>query len=185
MSLALAGAAALVLVARPGPRGPARGGDDVLEDTTFKGASAVHVYRRAGDRTERLGDGARATRGDLLQLAYVAAGDQATDEFGALLSVDGRGNVTVHWPEGGVEAAARLSHKGEVRLPSAYELDDAPAFERFFFVTSGAPFELAPVLAATRALAAHPEARTRALALPPSLRQRSLALDKPAKELTP
>jgi hypothetical protein len=75
---------------------------------------------------------------------------------------------------------------GEVRLPSAYELDDAPGFERFFLIASDRPFEVAPVLEAARALAAQPVAARRAsLPLAPGLRQTSLALDKPQRAPSP
>ena len=89
----------------------------------------------------------------------------------------------MHWPEGSADTAAPLSAKGEVKLPSAYELDDAPAFERFFLVTSEAPFAMTSVLDAARTLAAHPAAaRTQALPLPPALTQLALTLDKTSKE---
>jgi hypothetical protein len=173
--LALAGAAAVALVGRP-----TRQPDSIdVGYEGIKGNTKVLVYRRGAEKNERLSEGARATRGDLLQLAYKAgAGEAFTAEFGALLSIDGRGHVTVHWPEGDAGTSARLSHKGEIKLPSAYELDDAPAFERFFFVTSDAPFAMAPVLDAARALASRPDARTSALSLPSKLFQTSLTLDK-------
>jgi hypothetical protein len=177
LPLALAGAAALVLVARPAPHSGRAGGTGgvLLEETTIKGPAALGVYRHRPDGDERLADGAAAGRGDLVQLTYRAG----TDTFGALLSIDGRGHVTVHWPDAAAEGAPRLSAKGEVRLPSAYELDDAPAFERFFLVSADAPFPLAAVLDAARALGATPRAaRTAALALPPALHQTSLTLQK-------
>jgi len=177
--LVLAGALALVVVARPRPTTGVS--SEAPEKVTIKGDASprVVVYRRAGAVSERLRDGTPAARGDLLQLAYLA-GDA---RFGALLSIDGRGHVTPHWPEPGAQVAAPLSARGEVRLPSAYELDDAPAFERFFLVTAAAPFPMASVLEAARALAAHPaEARARALPLPAPLRQASLTLDKIRKE---
>jgi hypothetical protein len=183
LPLALAGAAAILLVAHPTKHGTTATGTTglppTLEDTTIKGPAKVHVYRHGAGVDERLGDGARAARGDLLQLAY-NAGERGV--FGALLSIDGAGRVTLHWPEGAGPTAARLSAKGEVKLPSAYELDDAPAFERFVLVTSEAPFAMAPVLEAARALAARPDAHARDLALPPSLRQTSLTLEKSRKE---
>jgi hypothetical protein len=181
LPLVLAGAAALGLVARPSTRGaaPRAEGDVVYENTEIKGQSELHVYRHRASGDERLADGARAATGDLLQLAYRAP----TDAFGALLSIDGRGHVTVHWPEPGADGPARLSAKGEVRLPSAYELDDAPAFERFIFVSSAAPFDMKTVLDAAEALAARPaDARARRLALPANLNQLSLALEKTRKE---
>jgi hypothetical protein len=181
LPLVLAGAAALGLIAKPTPRGaaPRPASDVAFENIGIKGGGELHIYRHRPSGDERLADGARAATGDLLQLAYRAP----TDGFGALLSIDGRGHVTVHWPEAGAEAPARLSAKGEVRLPSAYELDDAPAFERFIFVSSPSPFAMSTVLDAARALAARPEAaRVQKLALPPSLNQLSLALDKARKE---
>jgi hypothetical protein len=172
-----AGVAALVLVARPAPQATT-GQEIVLESTgiRIKGDPELNVYRRRGESSERLGHGARAARGDLLQLAY-RSGQKGN--FGALLSIDGRGNVTVHWPEGNGGTSARLSAKGEIKLPSSYELDDAPAFERFFLVTSESPFAMSFVLEPARALASRPaEAAVQGLALPASFTQISLTVRK-------
>lgn len=180
--LALVGVAALVLVARPTTRSTtgAVGHGLELEEGRIKGPVKVHVYRHGRDGDTRLVDGARAARGDLLQLTY-SAGEGG--RFGALLSIDGRGNVTLHWPEASAELAPRLSPKGEVKLPSAYELDDAPSFERFIFVSSENPFPLSAVLHAARALAARPaDARVQRLALPASFAQDALTLEKTRKE---
>jgi hypothetical protein len=181
LPLVLAGAAALGLVAKPAPRGATSRpeSDVVFEDTTPKGSTdpVLGVYRQRDGGSERLADGAAAARGDLVQLTYRAGAAR----FGALLSIDGRGQVTMHWPDGAA-AAGRLSEKGEVRLPSAYELDDAPAFERFFLVTGEAPFALASVVDAARTLAQKPQAARAPLALPDSLHQASLTLDKSRKE---
>ena len=52
-----------------------------------------------------------------------------------------------------------------MRLPSAYELDNAPAFERFFLVRADASFDVAPIVEAARALATRaPVAAPRAAA---------------------
>ena len=96
-----------------------------------------------------------------------------------LLSIDGAGKVTLHWPERQDGEAAPLKASSENRLPSSYELDDAPAFERFFLVRAAAPFAVTTAIEAARALAAQPSARTQALALPSNFEQISLALDKP------
>jgi hypothetical protein len=178
-SLAAAGAVAVVLAVRhpPATTPPAQ---SPLESTTIKGSRPVdgaqlYVYRNAGDGARRLPDGARAAPGDLLQLAYAT-----TDGgFGVLVSIDGAGTVTQHWPEPGGARAAPLRIGGEVRLPSAYQLDDAPAFERFFLVRSGEAFDVAPVVAAARALAARPpEARRAPLPLPTRFAQTSFVLEK-------
>ena len=184
LPLVLAGAAAVALVARPTPRGPTvtatTGGDRGFYPTTNKGPAKVHVYRHGSDGAATLADGAPAASGDLVQLTY-SAGEGGN--FGALLSIDGRGQVTLHLPEAGAALAPRLSAKGEVKLPSAYELDDAPSFERFFLVSSETPFPLSAVLDAARALAARPaDARVQKLPLPASLVQDALTLEKSRKE---
>jgi hypothetical protein len=175
--LALAGAAAVVLMmARPHPGDGPRA--DAPEVTRDKGGPTVaphlYVYRHRADGDQRLGDGARVARGDLLQLAY----GSRTGGYGVLLSIDGARKVTLHWPETSDGTAAALKAAGEVRLPSAYELDDAPAFERFFLVRAATPFSVATAVEAARALAAQPSARNQSLALPPGFEQISLALDK-------
>jgi len=178
--LALAGVAAMVLVARPwqpqcdfrGPDGECiivKGGD-ILPATLPR----IYLYRHGATRDERLRDGARATRGDLVQLAYGSHGGG----YGVLLSIDGARKVTMHWPEKQDGDAPALKAAGETRLPSAYELDDAPAFERFFLVRAATPFSIATAVDAARALAAQPSARKQSLALPPGFEQISLALDK-------
>ena len=66
-----------------------------------------------------------------------------------------------------------------MRLPSAYELDNAPAFERFFLVRADEPFDVAPIVAAARTLSAQaPVARRAPLPLPARFNQISLALEK-------
>lgn len=86
---------------------------------------ALVVYRQSAHGYEVLADEQRAARGDVLQLGYVAAGR----ELGTILSIDGRGVTTVHL------RVSRLQQGGEVRLPDAYVLDDAPTFERFELLT--------------------------------------------------
>ena len=68
--------------------------------------------------------------------------------------------MTFHLPEGWEDGAARspaLDASGEVTLASAYELDDAPSFERFFLVYGEEPFEVAAAAEAARRLAARPD----------------------------
>ncbi len=107
------------------------------------------LFRKTAEGSEPLGDGGLARAGDLIRVGYRAAGRS----YGAIVSIDGRGTVTVHLPRQG-EQAAVLSPAGEVLLDQAYELDDAPNGERFYFITSHTPFELAPLLKAARGAAA-------------------------------
>ncbi|MBU8899996.1 ActD-like protein [Corallococcus sp. H22C18031201] len=177
----LAAMALFVLVRPEALRGGAGAGGgvsgDVPEVTRIKGLTPqLVVHRQGAGAPERLDTGAHAVAGDVVQLAYVAAGRG----HGLILSVDGRGAVTRHLPESGA-ASAVLEPSARHSLSGAYELDDAPGFERFFLITSAEPFELEPVLAAARALVASPEARTGALALPEGLEQTSFLLEKPAQ----
>jgi hypothetical protein len=187
-SLAMAGALGLViLVARGiGDHGLGQSLPDPSSDkTTFKGeearAARLLAYRQRPGRasaadSELLSDGARCARGDLLQLAY----DKAPEGLhGVLVSIDGAGKVTLHLPDEGARQAAPLTAVREIRLPSAYELDDAPGFERFLLVTAAQPFAISAVIEAAQALARHGEAaRTQPLALPRGFVQTSLLLNK-------
>lgn len=165
----VAAAAALVLVLLPRPD---------TDQTRLKGlAPRLLVFARAGTEATPLRDGATVHPHDTLQTGYVAAGRR----HGALLSIDGRGGVTVHWPEPGQPAdlTPPRAGSGQVLLPVAYELDDAPAFERFFLVTSRQPLDLEAVVAAARALAADPARAAHApLPLGRGLEQVSVLLKK-------
>ncbi len=149
------------------------------EVTRLKGIRThLTVYRKAAGGAEELADGGAARQRDVLQISYTAA----EARYGVILSVDGRGAVTWHLPgryAGTALAAPSLSQQGEVILPSAYELDDAPGFERFILVYSAAPFDVRTVQKAAQALASRRTmAASGALALPPAIRQFSLVLRK-------
>ncbi|MFO0573093.1 MAG: hypothetical protein U1A78_03775 [Polyangia bacterium] len=160
-----------------GPAGGAAGGDEV----TLKGlAPELRVYRKDGrseGHAERLRDGSAVRSGDVVQLSYLAAGQRA----GLIVSIDGRGGTTLHHPATASEPAL-LARSGEVPLARAYKLDDAPRFERFFFVTAADParLDVTAVLDAARRLAAAPGAEQAPLGLPAGLRQLSLLLRKEA-----
>jgi hypothetical protein len=156
---ALAVAAALAVVAavalQPG------------EDILVKGDGALRLYRLAAATPERLLDGAHVKPHDLVQVEVLLG--NATHLV--VVSVDGAGHTTRHWPAGDDTAAP----PGFKQLPQSFELDDAPGFERFVLVTSREPLSVASVLeAAARA------GRTGALELPKSAQQHSVLLDKAA-----
>jgi hypothetical protein len=132
------------------------------------------VYKKSGDRAELLDDGTEARAGALLQLAYVSA----EEPYGTILSIDGGGGVTRHFPpEAGGSTLLALNKR--ILLPIALELDDAPGFERFFLVTSVAPIDVEAVLAKAAALAKDPSAAKHAdLDLMPGLKQTSVLVLK-------
>ena len=143
----LAAAASLAALASvAGVRGIWRGPSDP-DAVRIKGLRPQLLLFRKGpvSGVESLPQGSVAHDRDLLQVAYQAAGRS----HGVILSVDGRGTVTRHLPVTGAQAAA-LQSGATVPLPVAYQLDDAPRFERFYLVTADAPFPVAVVEDAVR-----------------------------------
>lgn len=142
---------------------------DISQDTRIKGTptadftkSHILVYRKIGSETELLGNLARAKKGDLLQIAYISAGQT----YGVIFSIDGHGLVTLHFPEKRTDSAL-LKPRERVLLGSAYELDDAPGFERFFFITSQTKIDVESILDKARSFAQNPKnARSAKLELP-------------------
>lgn len=131
---------------------------------------ALYVFRQTAGQPSPspLRDRAAARAGDVLQLTYVAAGEP----YGAIISIDGARNVTLHWPRDAATSAA-LEPAREVLLPYAYRLDASPKFERFVLVTSRTPFSVDQVVAAARAVARSPSAADLRLPLPESFGQAS------------
>lgn len=119
----LAAAAALFLAVQP-PSGPETAPDVPVDGVTFRGDAQLMVYQVEGTTATLLKDGAALGAGDVLQLRYRAMPDEIGQQ-GAILSVDGRGAVTVHFV-GPLEAEAPT-------LSRSYRLDDAPDFERFYY----------------------------------------------------
>lgn len=171
----LATAAVLILLTLPVSLLLDRGGERTSPAERVKGLEPrIVLFRKTASGSERLEDGASAKPGDLIRIAY-----QALDQsYGVILSVDGRGTITRHFPEQG-ERAIRLKKDGLTLLPSSYELDDAPSWERFYFVTADAPFDLAPVIRAAHDVALdRPVGGPESLALPENLRQFVISLEK-------
>jgi hypothetical protein len=151
------------------------------DNTTVKGIPTVDlsktqllVYRKIQDQVEMMSDGEYARMGDLLQLAYVAV----EDPYGIILSIDGRGVITLHLPDS-EQKSTKLEGKKQFFLPNAIELDDAPDFERFFFLTSKSPIDVEEVLQEAQDLAKNPDlVQCNDLDLPLSFNQYSVLILK-------
>lgn len=117
-----------------------KNGAGVLASAERAKGSGAHlfVYLKDGNKAIQLDSGAKVKEGDMLQLSYVSGGAQ----YGAILSIDGKGTVSFHYPESG-GTSAKLQDGGEIPLDFAYQLDNAPNFERFFFITGPKPFTTA------------------------------------------
>jgi hypothetical protein len=125
------------------------------EDATrIKGTDTrIFIYRKKQGGAEMLADNSRVSEKDLLQIAYFSAGDP----YGVILSIDGRGTVTLHYPAS-LAADTRIDNNRKKLLSSAYELDDSPGFERFIFVTSRKPIDVRAAYRAAETLARNPRA---------------------------
>ncbi len=109
-------------------------GDDGVR---IKGLSArMEVWKKTGDSAVQMENLGEAREGDEIQLRYAVA----EKCFGLLFSMDGNGTITMHMGEG--NRAIGLEPGKMTTLPFAYKLDNAPKFEKFFFLTSKSEFEL-------------------------------------------
>ena len=147
--LAIMATVALVVLVIPRWIAPPPEGVVPASEDRIKGLKpSLAIYRRTSTGSETLADGSVARPGDLLRVAYTGAGRT----YGVILSIDGRGGVTVHLPPDG-DRAAPLQSGPAILLDQAYELDDAPGWERFYFVTGEKPFAVADIVNAARKVA--------------------------------
>ncbi len=173
LALPAAAVAATLMVAVPGP-----GPDPIdpgLERTTAKwgDGARLFVYRADAGGGAPIGDSTPTYAGDRLQLRYAAL--DAT--HGVIVSVDGGGAVTLHHPAE-ASGATDLLAGGERDIGFAYELDDAPKFERFYLVSDDQPVDVSAVLRAAESVAAAGDADR--LPLPAVLEQTTVYLRKEA-----
>jgi hypothetical protein len=141
-----------------------------------KGSPRLLVFRHVGERAEPLDQDAVVRAGDVLQLRYNAGGQT----HGVIASLDGAGQVTLHYParEDAPPQATAIA-RDTTALPHAYALDDAPRFERFFFLTADLPIDVQQTMKALRQLARRRDSATALLDIPDGMRQLSLYLRKP------
>lgn len=121
---------------------------DPMQITRLKGFDPfLRMYKLdAEGEVEIMDEGDWAGENDILQVGYISAGAP----YGAIVSVDGRGAVTVHSVS--EDGDTELVSDGEQLLPQAYALDDAPEFEAFFFVISLDPVDINQIVSAAEEL---------------------------------
>jgi len=143
--VAAAAVMAGILWLRPGPSDqPFLPGDGA--DVRVKGPTAeLSLYRATDHGSERLEHRALAAEHDLIGARYRSDGQG----YGLVVSVDGRGVVTRHYPLKG-DGAAPLA-AGSHALDFSYELDDAPRWEIFLLASSRDAFAVDPILQAIEA----------------------------------
>ncbi|MES0490243.1 MAG: hypothetical protein ABUK01_09635 [Leptospirales bacterium] len=89
------------------------------------------AYTRNGSHVDQLTPQSTLHEGENLQLAYFTS----SPGYGVIFSVDGRGEITLHFPST-KKAEQKLQSGKNIYLEFSYELDDAPEFEKFFFLQS-------------------------------------------------
>lgn len=115
--------------------------------------SKLLLFRVRGKEVEELKNLDKARSGDIIQAGYIAAGKFT---HGIILSIDGRGTVTIHYPDGGA-SGDRLVTNRQTLLNKSYELDDSPSFERFIMILSADPLNTAAVTEKAKMLAGNSE----------------------------
>ena len=130
------------------PRGnPAPGAVEDAEVTRVKGlAPKLVLSRLEGAAPQPLKTAAQVRPGDVITISYVAAGRP----YGAIYSVDSRGEVTLHSPAS-EDAPPTLEPEGQHTLSLGYRLDATAGTERFYLVASPKPFSVHALLDAVRA----------------------------------
>lgn len=154
-----------------------RPGEDASMEQVKGQGPQLKLYRKTPDGSEALEDGTRVFEGDVIRIGYQAAGRA----YGVILSVDGRRTVTLHQPQQG-NRSVRLINNGQILLDFALELDDSARWERFYFVTADAPFDVTPILEAAKQVdIERPVDRPDKLDLPKGLDQFVVSLEKGTK----
>lgn len=80
-------------------------------------------------------------KGDLIQISFLVS----KYEYGIIFSIDGNAKLTMHYPGEEKLNAAFLPLRIKTNISSAYELDDAPGFETFYFVLANYEFDVESV----------------------------------------
>lgn len=105
------------------------------------GENSLFIYSDKTGENKLVNSGEVFTKGDRLQLTYFS-----TDwKFGTIISKDGNGVVTLHYP-GTINEPGHLILNTEAVLPYSYQLDDAKDFEEFYFIVSNSQFSIEEVL---------------------------------------
>lgn len=154
---------------------PARPPDThgVGDGVRIKGSARLILHWKTAQGSVALTPGDEVAAGEFVQLSY----EPGNARYGVIVSVDGAGGVSLHWPANPDDATAL--DRSRTRLEYSFQLDEAPAFERFVFVTADEPLDPARVLKAADTLGEGSQRRNAPLALPEPWDQVSFTLAKP------
>lgn len=114
---------------------------DSLIRSKGRAVHKIRLYRQKGSQAELLKNGDAAVENDLIQITYVPG----PYDYGVIFSIDGKKNITRHYPEESWQAGKLEKTGEEVPLSFSYALDDAPDYECFVFAASKNPFDLSGI----------------------------------------
>ncbi len=139
-----------VLLIMPGIREANYLRTDYEQGIRIKGLdSRLLLYRMKGTEIEELKNNETARAGDVIQIGYIAAGNY---KHGVILSIDGRGTVTLHLPDSSRPEKEIVTNR-RILLDKSYELDDSPSFERFILILSAGPLNTDDMIKKAKKLA--------------------------------
>ncbi|MFN3181267.1 MAG: ActD protein [Nannocystaceae bacterium] len=173
--------AAIVLLWTRTPDAPAPDGEriaraDPADTVRIKGDPRIVLRRSRPDGgADPLTSGDAVSPGDMLLVALHPA--QAS--HAVLVSLDGAGEVTLHFPAAATDPTA-VPDGGLLTL-HGFELDDAPRFERFLLVTADTPLDVQAVIEATASLHTTPDPAHAALGTPQGARVAEVLLERKKK----
>jgi len=134
----------------------------------------IAIFLKNGAQGEKLKDGSTVSAHDTIQVQYFAA----QNKYGVIFSIDGRGKISLHFPYQESANTMLTQHK-KVFLADSFELDDAPDFERFFFISSDSPLNTTEILAKAGQIAKDNDlAKKEYLDLPQKFNQTTFTLIK-------
>lgn len=145
-----------------------------LDNILLKGVTTpLLVFQQTPQGDKPLQDGDSIHSNDVIQLAFHAD----NFSYGIIISLDGRGTLTWHFPSDPA-GDQKLARGKRVTLKQAYKLDDAPRFERFYFIRSQQHIDVDAIIAASKRIQPDKDTAPAALPLDPSLNQFSFLLQK-------
>jgi hypothetical protein len=123
--------------------------DRMKGNTELPLSTELRAYLKT-DPAVLLGDRVPLGEGNTIQLAYTVE-NRTAGRYGVIFSIDGRGSVTLHYPYAPAQSTLLTTGK-PVPLDEAYTLDDAPEYEKFFFVVADTSLNAETVLRTAESL---------------------------------
>jgi len=116
--------------------------NSISEITRLKGVGAkIFIYKNNTNGAELLKRNSLVSESDIVGVTFFI--DKTA--YGIIVSIDGRGVVTKHFPNHG-DRSPRLIAGKNFKVGHSYELDDAPEYEKFFLIYSVNEFEIDDLL---------------------------------------